>query len=75
MGKESLQRGFFGALAVVLAAAALYMVVGTIVGDITGGRAHHHHGLVLVVANIIEFAVVPVVAWLALLSWRRAQSN
>jgi hypothetical protein len=54
----------------------LYGVVSALVEDFTGSSAHDHHGLVLVVANVIWLGLVaPFVAWLALLSWRRAKSN
>jgi hypothetical protein len=75
MTKERLQRGFFRALAVGLAAAVVFTVVDGIVEDFTGGSVHDHHGWVLVVANVIVLSVAVVVAWLALLSWRRAKSN
>jgi drug/metabolite transporter (DMT)-like permease len=76
MSKESLERRFFLAVAAVLAAAVLYGVVSALVEDFTGSSAHDHHGLVLVVANVIWLGLVaPFVAWLALLSWRRAKSN
>jgi hypothetical protein len=62
-------------VAVVLAALVLYVVATGIVEDFTGSSAHDHHGWVLVAANIIVLGLAALVAWLALLSWRRAKSN
>jgi hypothetical protein len=75
MSKESLHRGFFLALAGVLAAFALYTVATGLVGDFTGGSAHDHHGWVLVAANIIGLGIAALTAWLAVLSWRAARTQ
>ncbi len=75
MSKESFRRAFFLGVAVVLAAWALYTVVWGAVEDFTGSSAHDHHGWVLVLANVVVLGVAAFVAWLALLSWRRAKSN
>jgi hypothetical protein len=75
MTGESLQRWFFRALAIALGAFGAYMLLPAVVEDFTGSSAHGHHGWLLVVANIIWFGLVAVVAWLAMLSWRRAISN
>jgi hypothetical protein len=39
------------------------------------GTAHDHHGWVLVAANVVVLGAAAVVTWLALLSWRRAESK
>jgi hypothetical protein len=75
MSKESFRRAFFLGVAVVLSAWVLYTVVRGAVEDFTGGSAHDHHGWVLVMANVVALGVAAFVAWLALLSWRRARSN
>lgn len=75
MSKESFRRAFFSGVAVVLAAWVVYTVVRGAVEDFTGSSAHEHHGRVLVAANVVVLGGATFVAWLALLSWRRAKSN
>jgi uncharacterized membrane protein YqjE len=74
MSKESLRRGLFLALTVVLAAFALYSMM-VVVRTFTLSSAHDHHGWVLVAAIALVLACGGLAAWLARLSWRRAKSN
>lgn len=74
MSKKSLHRWFFRALAIMLAAFAVYSAAGISVLAVTNGWSHFRI-VARVLSTLLVLALSILAAWLARRSWHTAKST